>query len=137
MLRVIFMSDIIMKKEIHMNEIIILLILGVVAGILSGMVGIGGGIVIVPALVYFLGYTQHQAQGTVLFMFLLPIGILGVYNYYNAGAIEWRTAFIMALTFLVGSYFGSKFALSLPQETVKKVFGVIMLLVSVKMIFWK
>lgn len=120
-----------------MNEIIILLILGVVAGILSGMVGIGGGIIIVPALVYFLGYSQHQAQGTVLFMFLLPIGILGVYNYYNAGAIEWRTAFIIALTFLVGSYFGSKFALSLPQETVKKVFGVIMLLVSVKMILWK
>ena len=70
-----------------MTTIIILLCLGLVAGMLSGLVGIGGGIVIVPALVYFLGYSQHQAQGTVLFLFLLPIGILGVFNYYQAGHI--------------------------------------------------
>lgn len=120
-----------------MTTIIILLFLGLIAGMLSGMVGIGGGIIIVPALVYFLGYSQHQAQGTVLFMFLLPIGILGVFNYYQAGYIEWRTAFIIASTFLIGSYFGSKISIAIDQTTLKKVFGVIILLLSLKMIFGK
>jgi uncharacterized membrane protein YfcA len=91
----------------------------------------------VPALVYFLSYTQHQAQGTVLFMFLLPIGILGVSNYYQAGYIEWKTAFIMASTFIVGSYFGSKISIAIDQNTLKRVFGVIILLLSIKMIFGK
>lgn len=120
-----------------MEAIFILLILGLISGILSGMVGIGGGIVIVPALVYFLGYTQHQAQGTVLFMFLLPIGILGVFNYYNAGHIEFKTAFIIASTFIVGSYFGSKISIAVDQATLKKVFGIILFLVSLKMILGK
>ncbi len=126
-----------MSKRSNMETIFILLILGIVAGILSGMVGIGGGIVIVPALVYFLGYSQHQAQGTVLFMFLLPIGILGVFNYYNAGHIEFKTAFIIASTFIVGSYFGSKISIAVDQATLKKVFGVILFLVSLKMILGK
>ncbi len=126
-----------MKKDLNMTAIIILLCLGLLAGILSGMVGIGGGIVIVPALVYFLGYSQHQAQGTVLFMFLLPIGLLGVMNYYQGGYIEWKTAFVMASTFLIGSYFGSKFSIAIDQTTLKKVFGVIILLLSLKMIFGK
>lgn len=124
-------------KNLNMEAIFILLILGLVAGILSGMIGIGGGIVIVPALVYFLSYTQHQAQGTVLFMFLLPIGILGVFNYYNAGHIEFKTAFIIASTFIVGSYFGSKISIAVDQNTLKKIFGVILLLVSLKMILGK
>lgn len=115
----------------------ILLALGLIAGVLSGMIGIGGGIVIVPALVYFLGYSQQQAQGTVLFMFLLPIGLLGVFNYYNAGQIEFKTAFIMASTFLIGSYFGSKIAISVDQAALKKIFGVILFLVSIKMILGK
>lgn len=129
-----------MQKSTHMNDILILLVTGLVAGVLSGMVGIGGGIVIVPALVYFLGYNQHQAQATVLFMFLLPIGILGVYNYYSAGhigKIEMKTALIMASTFVAGSYLGSKFTISLDQDTVKKIFGFIILLISLKMIFGK
>lgn len=124
-------------KQLNMEAIFILLILGLISGILSGMVGIGGGIVIVPALVYFLGYTQHQAQGTVLFMFLLPIGILGVFNYYNAGHIEFKTAFIIASTFIVGSYFGSKISIAVDQATLKKVFGIILFLVSLKMILGK
>ena len=126
-----------MKKKLAMNEIIILLSIGLVAGVLSGTVGIGGGIIIVPALVYFIGLGQMQAQGTVLFMFLMPIGILGVYNYYSAGHVEWRSALIMASTFAIGSYFGSKISLGLEQDTVKKVFGVIILLISIKMILWK
>lgn len=120
-----------------MTTIFILLVLGLLAGMLSGMVGIGGGIVIVPVLVYFLGFTQHQAQGTVLFMFLLPIGILGVFNYYQAGHIDWKTAFIIASTFVIGSYFGSKISIAIDQTTLRKVFGVIIFLLSLKMIFGK
>lgn len=127
-----------MKKQLSkMEAIIVLLALGLVAGILSGMIGIGGGVIIVPALVYFIGYSQHQAQGTVLFMFLIPIGILGVFNYYQAGHIEFKTAAIMATTFIAGSYFGSKIAISIDQATLKKVFGGILFLVSMKMILGK
>ena len=120
-----------------MTTIVILLCLGLIAGMLSGLVGIGGGIVIVPALIYFLGYSQHQAQGTVLFMFLLPIGILGVMNYYQAGHIEFKTAFIIASTFVIGSYFGSKISIAIDQATLKKIFGAILFLVSLKMILGK
>lgn len=120
-----------------MNSIYILLLVGLLAGMLSGLVGIGGGIIIVPVLVYFLHYTQQQAQGTTLFMFLLPIGILGVMNYYKAGYVEFKTALIIASTFIVGSYFGSKWAIALDQKTVKQIFGVIIVLLGIKMIFWK
>jgi uncharacterized protein len=120
-----------------MNVVLILLVLGLMAGMLSGLVGIGGGIIIVPLLVYLLGFTQHQAQGTVLFMFLFPIGALGVFNYYKESYINTKTAMIMAITFVIGSYFGSKLAISMDQEVVKKVFGVILLVISIKMIFWK
>jgi uncharacterized membrane protein YfcA len=120
-----------------MTTIIILLCIGLVAGMLSGMVGIGGGIVIVPALVFFIGYSQHQAQGTALFMFLFPIGILGVLNYYQQGYVEWKTAFVIASTFVIGSYFGSKISIAIDQTTLKRVFGGIIFLLSLKMIFGK
>ena len=120
-----------------MQSVYILLLLGLLAGLLSGLVGIGGGIVIVPVLVYFLGYSQQAAQGTTLFMFLLPIGVLGVMNYYKAGFLNFNTALIMASTFIIGSYFGSKLAISLDQKTVKQIFGVIIVLLGIKMIFWK
>ena len=120
-----------------MNDIIILLALGLIAGILSGLVGIGGGIVVVPALVYFLGFSQHSAQGTVLFMFLLPIGILGVYNYWQEGFVDWKTASVMGITFLLGSFLGSKFSIWLDAQTVKRIFGAVIFLVSLKMIFGK
>ncbi len=120
-----------------MNSILILLILGLAAGFLSGLVGVGGGIIIVPALVYFMSYSQQQAQGTTLFMFLLPIGILGVMNYYKAGFIEFKTAAIIAVTFIAGSYFGSKMAITLDQKTVKQIFGALIILVGIKMVFWK
>lgn len=120
-----------------MNDIIILLAVGLAAGLLSGLVGIGGGIIIVPVLVYFLGFTQQQAQGTTLFMFLFPIGILGVMNYYKAGAIDWKVAAIIAATFFVGSFFGSKLAISIDQATVKKIFGIIIIALGIKMTFWK
>jgi len=117
--------------------VLILLAVGLAAGFLSGMVGIGGGIIIVPVLVYFLGFTQHQAQGTTLFMFLLPIGILGVMNYHKQGYVDYKTALIICSTFVFGSYFGSKLSISLDQKTVKQIFGAIIILLGAKMLFWK
>jgi uncharacterized membrane protein YfcA len=116
-------------------SIIIIILTGLAAGILGGMVGIGGGIIIVPALVYFLAFSQHQAQGTSLALMLFPVGILGVINYYKKGYVDFRYAGLLAIGFVVGSYLGSKFSLSLPQLTVKKIFAVIMLLVALKMLF--
>src|ERR1700741_4360296 len=114
-------------KTRSMNEILILLVVGLAAGMLSGMVGVGGGIIIVPALVYFLGFTQHSAQGTTLFMFLFPIGILGVMQYYKAGHVDWKSAFFICSTFIAGSYFGSKLAISIDQATLKKIFGALII----------
>lgn len=118
-------------------QISILLLIGICAGFLSGMVGIGGGIIIVPMLVYFLGFEQHTAQGTALFMFLFPIGILGVMNYYNKGFVDMKTAAFICGTFIIGSYFGSKLAISIDKATITKVFGIIFLIISLKMIFGK
>ncbi len=120
-----------------MNQIIILLIVGAVAGYLSGLIGIGGGIVIVPVLVYFLAMNQKEAQGTTLFMFLLPIGCLGVYNYYKEGQMNYKYALIMAITFVIGSYFGSKTALALDTKMVKQIFGAMIILIGLKMLLNK
>ncbi len=126
-----------MQKKTTMNAILILLAIGLAAGMLSGLVGVGGGIIIVPVLVFFLGYTQHHAQGTTLFLFMLPVGVLGVYNYYKAGNVDFKAALIIGCTFLVGSYIGSKAALALDQNTVKKLFGILIFIVSLRMIFGK
>jgi len=115
--------------------VVIILLIGLVAGVLSGLVGVGGGIVVVPALIYFLAFSQQQAQGTSLGLLLLPAGILAVVNYYKQGYVDYRVVGVLALGFIVGSFFGSKVALSLPQETVKKIFAIVMLIVSIKMLF--
>ena len=122
------------RKPMTAETIVIIILIGLAAGILGGMVGIGGGIVIVPALVYFLSFSQHQAQGNSLALMLFPVGILGVVNYYRSGYVDFRYAGLLAIGFVVGSYLGSRFSLSLPQLTVKKVFAVVMLLVALKML---
>ncbi len=118
-------------------DISILLAIGLIAGFLSGLIGIGGGIVIVPLLVYFMSMNQKTAQGTTLFMFLLPIGILGVYNYHKAGHIDIKTAVIKAFTFLIGSYLGSRTAINMDTRWVKQVFAVAIILVGIKMLVGK
>lgn len=117
------------------QTILLLLVIGAAAGILSGMVGIGGGIIIVPALIYILGFSQKMAQGTSLGILLLPIGLLGVLQFYKQGYIDVRVVLIISAAFFFGSYFGSKIALSLPQETVKKIFAMLMIVIAVKMLF--
>ena len=119
------------------STFIILIVIGLLAGILSGLVGVGGGIIIIPLLIILLGLTQHQAQGTALFTMLPPIGILAAINYYKQGFVKWEYAAVIALTFVVGGYFGSKISLSLPPQTVRRVFGVVMLICGFKLIFSK
>lgn len=116
--------------------ILIIILVGVAAGILGGLVGVGGGIIIVPALVYFIGMSQKSAQGTSLGLIILPVGILGVLQYYKQGHIDFKVVGILSIGFLAGSYFGSKIALSLPQETVKKIFAILMVIIAVKMLFF-
>lgn len=116
------------------QTILILILTGIAAGMLGGLVGVGGGIIIVPSLVYFLSFSQKSAQGTSLGLLLLPVGILGVLQYYKQGHVDFKVVAIVAIGFLAGSYFGSKIALSLPQETVKKIFAIMLLLIAFKML---
>src|SRR5450432_106656 len=117
------------------QTILLLAVIGLAAGVLSGMIGIGGGIIIVPALVFILGFSQQQAQGTSLGLLLMPVGILAVLNYYKQGYIDIKVVGIMCITFVLGGWLGSKLALSMPQETVKKIFAVLLLIVAAKMLF--
>jgi uncharacterized protein len=118
------------------QTVLLLILIGLAAGVLSGMIGIGGGIIIVPALVLVLGFSQKEAQGTSLGLLLLPVGILAVLNYYKQGYIDIKVVAIMCVSFVLGGWLGSKISLSLPQETVKKVFAVVLLLVAGKMLFF-
>ncbi|MEO6883086.1 MAG: sulfite exporter TauE/SafE family protein [Bacteroidia bacterium] len=116
---------------------IILLCIGLAAGILSGFVGIGGGIVIVPSLIFLIGLSQYEAQGTSLALMLPPIGILAAYNYYKNGNLNIRYAAIIAVAFVFGGFIGSKTALSLNAHAVREIFASVLLLLSLKYIFSK
>lgn len=119
------------------STILIILVIGIITGVMAGMLGIGGGLVVIPALVMVMGLSQQTAQGTSLAMMLPPIGVLAAYNYYKAGHVDIKIALILAIAFIAGSYFGSKLAIRLPQELMKKIFGIFLLLVAIKMLFWK
>lgn len=118
------------------QTILLLIIIGVSSGVLSGLVGVGGGIIIVPALVFFLGYSQHEAQGTSLGLLLLPIGILAVINYYKDGFIDIKAVAVMTLAFVIGGWLGSKLAVSISQENLKKIFAVILFYTAFRMLEW-
>ena len=118
------------------ETILILIVIGLAAGTLSGLVGVGGGIIIVPALVFFLGFSQQAAQGTSLGLLLLPAGILAVINYYKQGFIDLKVVGIMCAAFVLGGWVGSKLALSLSQEVVKKTFAIVLFYTAFKMMGW-
>jgi len=124
------------RKNMTVQMVVLLLLIGLAAGMLSGLVGVGGGIIVVPALVFALGFTQQQAQGTSLGLLLLPIGIFAVINYYKQGYIDIRVVLIMSVAFILGAYLGSKFALSLPEEIVLKIFAIILFWAGIKMMGW-
>jgi uncharacterized membrane protein YfcA len=119
------------------SMILILIVIGIITGVMAGMLGIGGAIIMIPALVFLLGISQQTAQGTSLAVMLPPVGIIAAYNYYKAGHVNIRFAIILAVFFLVGSYFGSRMALNIPQAALKKIFGVLLLLVAAKMLLSK
>lgn len=113
-----------------------LILIGLFAGMLSGLIGVGGGIIIVPCLMFFVGFNQYQAQGTSLGLLLLPIGILAVMNYYNKGYIDIKYVGIMAVGFVIGGWLGSKISLALPEDILKKIFAVILFYTGIKMLGW-
>lgn len=117
------------------SYVLILLIIGTAAGVLGGLVGIGGGVVVIPALVFFLGFSQHMAQGTSLTMMLPPIGILAVLAYNRQGFVDWKAAVLLCIGFLLGSIFGAKLATTAPQAVLSRIFGVFLVVVGLRMVF--
>lgn len=113
------------------------ILLGLVTGAFSGLIGIGGGIIAVPALVMLFGFSQQQAQGTTLAMLLPPVGILAAYAYYDRGYVDIKVAMLLAIGFLVGGYLGAKFAIYLPAPILKKCFAVILLAIGARMLLMK
>ncbi len=120
-----------------MGDVAGYLILGLLAGALSGLVGLGGGFIIVPALVFIFGFSQHQAQGTTLALLVPPIGILAAWTYYRQGFVDVKVAAFIAAGFVVGSLLGARYAMSISSETLEKVFGVTLVLIGLKMIIGK
>jgi uncharacterized membrane protein YfcA len=108
-------------------------LVGLVAGVMSGMFGIGGGVVIVPMLVYILKFNQQRAQGTSLAVLVLPVAILGVMNYWKAGQVDTRAAAIIAAGFVLGGWIGSKVSLSMDETIVRRAFAVLLVVIAVQM----
>jgi len=122
--------------KMTIQTIILLMCIGLTAGVLSGLIGIGGGIIMVPLLL-LMGFTQQQAQGTSLAALLPPVTLLAVLNYHKAGFIDWRFAIIISLVFVVGGYFGSKWAIHIDQKILKRVFAVTLLVIGGFLLFEK
>lgn len=120
-----------------MIDVFLLVLLGLTAGILSGLIGVGGGIIIIPALVLIFGMTQHQAQGTTLTLFVPPIGILAAWIYYKEGNVNLTAAACICIGFVIGSFLGAKWANYLSNAVLTKTFGSVLLIVSLKMLFGK
>jgi len=114
-----------------------LVVLGLLAGALSGLIGIGGGIIIIPALVFIYGFSQHQAQGTTLAMLVPPIGILAAWTYYRQGFVDIKIAVLIGLGFFAGAYVGARWATSFNGPVLEKIFGAALFLISIKMMFAK
>ena len=122
--------------KMTIQTLLLLMLIGLLAGMLSGLIGIGGGIIMVPMLL-IMGFSQQQAQGTSLAALLPPVTLFAVINYHKAGFIDWRYAIIISVVFVVGGYFGSKIAVNIDQKTLKKIFGILLLIVGTKMMFSK
>ncbi|MFM2305744.1 MAG: hypothetical protein RLZZ367_413 [Bacteroidota bacterium] len=114
------------------TQLLITAAIGLAGGILSGLLGLGGAIVIIPALVFILGFSQQMAQGTTLVMMVLPVGALAAWQYYQQGFVDIKTALALAVTFFVGGYFGARFATYIPQDILKKVFAIVLVLIAIK-----
>ena len=128
-------------KPMLIHEMLIIVLIGLAAGVLSGLVGVGGGIILVPALVYFLGYTQHQAQGTSLGVLTFPVVVLGFLTYFQecrrtGNPIDFRVIAVIAVGFILGAYFGSHLAVKINKEVLKKIFAIVLFYTAFKMLEW-
>ena len=120
-----------------MMNMLLYLLLGLVAGTFSGLIGIGGGTIIVPALVFLFGLSQHQAQGTTLALLVPPIGFLAAWTYYKQGYVDLKIAAFICVGFFLGGLLGAKLATKLSNVVLERIFGIALLLISLKMIFAK
>ncbi len=114
---------------------VLYIVLGLLAGILSGLIGIGGGVIIVPSLVFLFGFSQQEAQGTTLGLLVPPIGILAALTYYQQGYVNFKVAALICLGFILGGLLGAKLAINLPTKILEKIFGIALLSIALKMIF--
>lgn len=119
------------------SQILLLALIGTMAGFLSGLLGIGGAVIVIPALMFFLKFSQPMAQGTTLVMLIPPVGALAAWQYYRTGNADWKVAFILAVFFFISGYLGAKFANVIPQETLRKIFAVMLILIAVQMLFFE
>jgi uncharacterized membrane protein YfcA len=117
-------------------ETIVLILIGLAAGILSGLLGIGGATILIPALIIIYKLSQHMSQGTSLAALLLPVGLLATIKYWQAGQVNIKFAAFLAIGFLVGGYIGAVWAQPIPDDLLRKIFGLYLLIISVRMIFW-
>ncbi len=117
-----------------MLKMLSFLLLGLCAGTISGFIGIGGGVVIVPALIFLFGFTQAKAQGTTLALLVPPIGLLAAYTYFKSGFVDLQVAVFVCIGFFVGGLIGSKIAVQLPNEILQKIFGGIIILIGLYML---
>ncbi len=119
------------------SVLISLILIGLLAGFFSGTLGIGGSVIMIPLLILWVQFSQHEAQGTSLAVLAVPVTLLAAYNYYQEGYVNWKYAIIIAVTFIIGGYLGSKLAISINQVLLKKIFGGVLVVVALKMIFGK
>ena len=126
-----------LRKDMSGMTFLILIVIGLAAGFLGGLVGLGGAIILIPAMVMFLAMDQRMAQGTTLAIMLPPIGLFAAFNYYKAGYVNLKYALVIAIVFAVGGYLGSKLALNIPATTLKKIFAVVLVLMAAKMALTK
>lgn len=120
-----------------MTIMFLCILLGLAAGSISGMIGIGGGVIITPALIFLFGLSQHQAQGTTLALLVPPVGLMAAWVYYQKGYVDVKIAAFVCVGFLIGSLFGAKVATHIPDFVLAKFFGTAMLLIALKMILMK
>lgn len=124
------------KMQLTIGIVIILLLVGLFSGVLSGLFGVGGGIIIVPCLIFFLAFTQKQAQGTSLGVIALPVAFIGMWQYYKQGYVDYKVVIIVAIGFVIGGLLGGKLAVKVSDNILKKGFGLLLLLIAIKMLFF-
>jgi hypothetical protein len=124
--------------DMNLTVVLSLVVIGLLAGIFSGFMGVGGGVVMIPLMIVFLGFNQHEAQGLSLAVLAVPVTLIAAYTYHTSGfPVDWKFALIIAVFFVVGALAGSKFAVKVDQNVLKKIFAVVLVIAAVKLYFGK